>query len=116
MISKILTNQIGTDTDASIVLTDSNDINFVFNGYNSKSRINTVNIEFLSKKCNIGDAFSITNKSHNIRLMLNPQGFANINTTGSNNNYILESSGTNTALILITAGSNTHDKNAHIIF
>jgi len=47
---------------------------------------------------------------------LNPLGFSNLNTSGLSDNYVLESRGINTALILITVGSNPREKNVNIIF
>ena len=66
-------------------------------------------------RCNIGDAFTITNKGKGIKLYLNPQGFSNLNTSGMSTELQLDSFEINTGLVLITAGTNIHEKNVNIV-
>lgn len=116
MIVRANTNSVGSDGDAVVVLDDNiNGTNFVFDGYNNKST-SQIQVRFSARNVNNGDVFSITNKGHDIRLHLNPQGFSNLNTTGLSDSYVLETRGINTALIMITGGSNEREKNINIIF
>ena len=106
IINQTISNNIGANKDETISLENVNNTNIVFNGYNSKNTTNTIYVNIIAKNYNVGDVFSITNMGHNIRLNINPQGFSNLDTNGINNNYVLKCRDINTALILITAGSN----------
>jgi hypothetical protein len=115
-ITNTVTNQAGSSADAIVNIDGGNGTNFVFNGYNAGAAATSVIIRFAARNFNIGDTFSITNQSHNIRLLLNPIGFSNINTSGISKAYVLESQGISTALIMITAGATPRDKNINIMF
>ena len=116
LINKIVSNSSGAVGDITISLENVNRTNITFNARNEKNTTNTIYINILAKDYNVGDAFSITNIGHNIRLSINPQGFSNLTSTAGDNNYILKPKDINTALILITVGSNPTDKNVNIIF
>jgi hypothetical protein len=115
-INNVMTSNTGTDGNATIYLNKGNGTNFVFDGHYIGSKPSTVYVKFPATDYNIGDAFSITNRGRNIMLNLNPQGFSNLNTSGLCNDYVLKPGGDNTALVLITRGSNIREKNINILF
>lgn len=116
VINQVTTSSAGSKGDTTVTLNGGNGTNFVFNGYNQGRCPARVNVILTATNYNIGDALSITNLGRRIDLYLNPQGFANLNTSGMDSNYLLAPHGINTALILITAGVNPTDRNINIIY
>ncbi len=109
-IDKINRSKAGSDKNEIITLDIVPGTNYVFNGHNCDKHSNSVMVRILSSKCEIGDVFLITNKSENIKLYLNPQGFSNFNTTGFDKDHVLLPKETNTALFLVTVGTTLKNK------
>lgn len=100
--------------DGNYQLYPTNGMNYLFDG-DGGSASNDVYVNIDASNVNIGDIFSIFNNGTNIQLRLNPSNFSNINVSNSKN-YTLNTSGINTALIFITAGSSTSSKNFNIMY
>jgi hypothetical protein len=105
MTGQIITNNAGSQSDQLVNLTDVNNKTFIFNGYNSRGKINTVTVIWNAHRVQIGDSFIISNRGHRIRLLLSPQGFSNVN---PHDHLFLEEF--ETAKVTIATGTNPFDK------
>jgi hypothetical protein len=92
--------------------------NHVFvHGPNSKRNSRgEVYVNFSASDFNVGDSFSITNSNPSTKVYLNPHGFSNVDTNGASTKYVLMPTGINTALIFITVGSTTSERNVNMVF
>lgn len=103
-----------TFNDGDYQLKPSNGVTYLFDGDGGSSS-NDIYVNIDASDVQIGDIFSIFNKGSNIQLRLNPSNFQNIDVSNSKN-YTLNTSGINTALIFITSGSSTSNKNFNIMY
>ncbi len=87
---------------------------FLFTG-NGGAASNDLYVNILASDVNVGDTFYIRNTGNQLALRINPQGFANINTSRSKT-YTISSSKSlpYDGMFYITPGTSTNDKN--IIF